>query len=485
MTSLLFDTICSLTAPAENHIPDTNIKKNSRTPLVNSPFTVFEPVATVLPESLCLNTTMDENALAALHNLTTQLATNAQRTDDRFTQFAERIGTSMGSNGLAPVQPKPFSGSTNTDIFAFLTKFDRFAAFFAWDEPKRLQALPLFLEGRALGFYDTLPEQTRNSFQLLQAALRNHFSPPSLRMLERTALNQRRMREGETLDTYTDDVNAKCRRLNLADADCLQIFVQGLKNDLKEYVLLQQPLTFLEAQNAAQLKQAASQSVSTNTSLENLITDSVRKIQLSNSVAALQPQPSEVSELKREINSLRSQLRNLTMEQHDYNTRKNGYSFRNNGRGGKTQLTCFRCNRAGHIMRDCYANISHETPRHTSHNNNRLNTNYVPNQPQRPPTSRNNTYNSSNYFRNDAPSRQVPFNIPSPCHPGITLLKFPHLNKQGSMISLIITGTPMKNVFSHLRNCLHYLMHIPTTVISPLSSLKNHMILCQLIALTF
>ena len=125
---------------------------------------------------------MTEQTIEALHDLTVQLVRNAQKTDDRFEHFAQQIGNNLGSNGLAPVQPKIFKGTTNSDIFAFLAKFDRFATFFAWDAPKRLQALPLFLEGRALCFYDTLPDTTRQHFCRLQTALQEHFSPLGLRI---------------------------------------------------------------------------------------------------------------------------------------------------------------------------------------------------------------------------------------------------------------------------------------------------------------
>ena len=80
----------------------------------------------------------------------------------------------------------------SADIFAFLTKFDHFATFFAWDAPKCLQALPLFLEGCVLCIYDTLPDTTRQKFGRLQTALQEHFSPIGLHILEKTALLRER-----------------------------------------------------------------------------------------------------------------------------------------------------------------------------------------------------------------------------------------------------------------------------------------------------
>ena len=48
----------------------------------------------------------------------------------------------------------------------------------------------------------------------------------------------------EPLDTYLTDLTGKFRRINISDADKMRYFVQGLRADLKETVLLKQPKTF-------------------------------------------------------------------------------------------------------------------------------------------------------------------------------------------------------------------------------------------------
>ena len=53
---------------------------------------------------------MTEQTIEDLHDITVQLVRNAQKTDDRFKHFAHQIGSNLGSNGLAPVQPKIFKG---------------------------------------------------------------------------------------------------------------------------------------------------------------------------------------------------------------------------------------------------------------------------------------------------------------------------------------------------------------------------------------
>ncbi|KAL9988253.1 hypothetical protein ACROYT_G002678 [Oculina patagonica] len=60
----------------------------------------------------------------------------------------------------------------------------------------------------------------------------------------------------ESLDTYLKDLTAKFRRINISDADKMRYFVQGLRANLREPVLLKQPKSFREAEEMARLASA-------------------------------------------------------------------------------------------------------------------------------------------------------------------------------------------------------------------------------------
>ena len=57
-----------------------------------------------------------------------------------------------------------------------------------------------------------------------------------------------------------DGVDARAARLQLTDAETMQCFVQGLRQDLKEHVILQLPQTYAAAVDATRLKNSLARS---------------------------------------------------------------------------------------------------------------------------------------------------------------------------------------------------------------------------------
>ena len=81
------------------------------------------------------------------------------------------------------------------------------------------------------------------------------------------------MKPNESLADYTLHILKESRKLRLNDDEIKQTFIQGLSDDLKEHVLLQNPATLEETLNAAQDKDAAKQTIRglQNLSLNNLL----------------------------------------------------------------------------------------------------------------------------------------------------------------------------------------------------------------------
>lgn len=55
------------------------------------------------------------------------------------------------------------------------------------------------------------------------------------------------------MDTYLTDLTNKFRRLSITDAEKMHYFVQGLRPEVRETVLLRQPKSFREAEEIARL----------------------------------------------------------------------------------------------------------------------------------------------------------------------------------------------------------------------------------------
>ena len=203
-----------------------------------------------------------------------------------------------GQSGL--FKPRSFTGLPNEDIKEWLEKFDRFARFYNWTNAKKLCAIALLLDGPALAWYHTQTAETVGNFTNLTDGLKNRFGAQNLEFLLRQELFSRKQGPNEQLSVYTEDIIKKSQRLGLSDKDMMNIFINGLTNEIKTHVILSQPDTFTKAENLARLR------------------DAVMKISgVSGSVVVAQnlSQEAKIKELEGQVNlliSLASQKKDLS-----------------------------------------------------------------------------------------------------------------------------------------------------------------------------
>ena len=176
--------------------------------------------------------------------------------EQQQTQLATLI--TQNSLQVAPVlHPAPFLGKPTDDITAFLSHFERYSKFCGWDSKQCLRALPLYLQGNASSWYTSLDTSFENYDDLVNA-LKDHFSNPASMWLLRQQLSGRKQQETESLANYAADIRRLCKRVGLSDSEGMHYFIQGLHADLKSHVILGQPKTLEEAENLAHLKEAVS-----------------------------------------------------------------------------------------------------------------------------------------------------------------------------------------------------------------------------------
>ena len=85
----------------------------------------------------------------------------------------------------------------------------------------------------------------------------------------RQELYAKKQGSSESLTNYTADIIRRCQRLSLKDAELMNIFINGLKPELRSHVVLNQPTSFTEAEKLARLRKAV-----TSTSEVNSVTAS-------------------------------------------------------------------------------------------------------------------------------------------------------------------------------------------------------------------
>ena len=309
-----------------------------------------------------------------------------------------------GNSQANPFKQRPFNGFPNEDVNEWLSKFERFAKFYNWSNAKKLGAIALLLEGSALAWYHTLGEETTGNLTNLIDALKDRFGAQNLEFIFRQELYARKQGLTEPLSIYTEDIIKKCQRLSLSDKDMMNIFINGLSEDLKTHVVLNQPKTFAEAENLARLRDSVTKSspgnslaaaASTNFAqnqriqeLEgqvNLLFSLASKKKASEPVHALnfghESKTNPFSSSTSEFQADSSSMPNRSSEMQDFKNEiiaaiQTGFRANNRnqnvrgmprqdqgGRGGARgrnlrttdgQPICNECNRVGHVARYCW-----------------------------------------------------------------------------------------------------------------------------------
>ena len=201
-------------------------------------------------------------------------------------------------------RPPVFHGYDSEDVSRWLNKFESYLKLRRINlaSPTALAELELNLAGPAEDFYYSLPADQRETFNQLRDALRERFANDNQSWITWQAVSTRQQGPLEPLDVYLTDLTNKFRRLNISDADKMRYFVQGLRSDVRETVLLKQPRTFREAQEMARLACAVKTTInnfpqdSLSTQVTNL-TQTMNSLLLPSVSKAKQGVPSEDKQL--------------------------------------------------------------------------------------------------------------------------------------------------------------------------------------------
>ena len=214
----------------------------------------------------------------------------------------------------SPHRPTAFHGFDSEDINRWLDKVENYLTPRRIDisTPTALAELVLNLAGPSEDFYYSLPGDCKDTFTKLRDALKERFANENQSWIIWQAITTRQQGPVEPLDTYLTDLTGKFRRINISDADKMRYFVQGLRADLKETVLLKQPKTFREAEEMARLASAVKTTMSNSNEtvtiqLNNLTKTLNTLVANSNSPVSTNQQQSlqtQIETLTQKVNSL-------------------------------------------------------------------------------------------------------------------------------------------------------------------------------------
>ena len=133
------------------------------------------------------------------------------------------------------VRPSPFDGKSSWE--AYQTQFRLLAELNHWSEQEKAAHLAISLRGSALTVLTNLPEEQRNNFSALSAALKNRFGNNHQAELNRAHLRGRSRRRDETLPELAEDIERLTRLAYPEAAEAMVIvlakdqFIDALPDD--------------------------------------------------------------------------------------------------------------------------------------------------------------------------------------------------------------------------------------------------------------
>ena len=136
--------------------------------------------------------------------------------------------------------------------------------------------LVLNLAGPAENFFYSLPDDRKETLELLRDGLKERFSNDNQSCITWQAVTTRQQGELELLDTYLTELTNNFRRLHITDAEKMRYFVQGLRSEIRKSVLMKQPKSFREAEKMARLACSAENAM--NKSPENSVAAQIENL---------------------------------------------------------------------------------------------------------------------------------------------------------------------------------------------------------------
>jgi len=168
--------------------------------------------------------------------------------------------TMMATGYDATLAPPPFRGSSEDDGEGWLARFEKYVTYRGFPETEKLNLIAVLFRDQAADWWDTLEAMTRNDWNAVKAAFKQRFQDSDLlRWQKVTDLWNRRQGDTESVDAYVTAMQKMAKVSGVqGDSDQLRYAIQrGLKPELLAFVIQSQPSTVPELVQAARVAEAA------------------------------------------------------------------------------------------------------------------------------------------------------------------------------------------------------------------------------------
>lgn len=182
-------------------------------------------------------------------------ATQWQKQLNALAKTIDKAQPSVPPSGSNNIKFPSFSGDGNSDVNSFIRNLNLTGAYHNMNSTQKANLLPLLLTGTAQLWFHSATHLSGKSYEELCDALVQQFHTEADMWVLKQQIANRKQMPNETVAQFASDIRSLGHRLNLPSEQNLNTFVQGLRPGLKNYVVLQRPKTFAEAENLAKLKE--------------------------------------------------------------------------------------------------------------------------------------------------------------------------------------------------------------------------------------
>lgn len=258
------------------------------------------------------------------------------------------------------IVPEAFSGEGSWEDW--LDHFESVAAVNKWEEADKLLWLRVRMTGRAQKAFKNLPQASRASYATVRESLSERFEPASKRELYRTEFYARKKRKMEDWASLAEDLKS------LADRA-----FSNLEEAARAHLVLTRYLEQLDNQQVAfsvkqKRPQSVDEAVTATLEMESYLNHSSRQVgqvgleeagQDTVVAAAVQSKQDTMMEL---MHSMMDRLEKLELRERRsqppitrrFNPQR-GQRSATRSVGSMRPIVCFRCQKEGHIARECTA----------------------------------------------------------------------------------------------------------------------------------
>ena len=228
---------------------------------------------------------------------------------------------------IKDIRMDKFHGRDNEDISRWFQKLELLLTTKGIEKTGPLATAQIInnLSGPAETFLLELPAEERENFEKLKCALMKRYATKDRTWLKRQRLITRRQGPNELLSDYINDMHELFRGLNVAEAEKVAYFTQGLLPPMKIEVLKKMPETLLDAEECARTLDSINKRVS-QTSEHSQVERLINALMINGQVPAVatgansQPVDQQIQSINTKLDVLASKLESVTHKKVDSET---------------------------------------------------------------------------------------------------------------------------------------------------------------------